>query len=415
MPQGTNVQTLAYQQERVYPKINVLFNRDSILWDKIKKEEANLSSRATRIPLDLLAGGVFSQFDPDGGDMGLGSAITSNFGQITSVYFSQATQFTKLFEWATDANQKAIEPAAERNLRVAVNQMRKGLEALLNSDGSGTLDTVVSTSGTNILNVNNPNQFFDNQYIQVFDPSGPTLRGQVQILSVDTGNKQLQLAAIFPAGTTANDLIVVAGASGVAASSLLGIQYHQTTSNSGQWLQLSRAAYPGKLYTPNLSLNSNSLSPQAVRLALTQLRRRLGIDTPELDDLLWQMNLDQSAAWENTGLIVAEVIQNQLGGDSSQDMLKKRAPKTMAGYPILESNNAVPGRIDGLCMKHWMKTVTKPLGPLEYGGQTQFPTYGGSGGVNASTISYLVWGGNVTTDNPAAGVVITSAAQPAGY
>lgn len=389
--------------------------RDHILWDKIKKEEKNLSSRATRIPLDLLAGGVFSQFDPDGGDLGLGSAITSDFGQISSVYFSQATQFTKLFEWATDANQKAIEPAAERNLRIAIDQMRKGLEALLNSDGSGTLDTVVSTSGTNIITVNNPSQFFDNQYINVYNPTGPVLRAQVQILSVDSGNKQLNLTAAFPAGTTANDLLVVAGGSGVAASSLLGVEYHQTTSNSGQWLQLARSAYPGKLFTPNLSMNSQSLTPQAIRLVETQLQRRLGINTPELDDLMWHMPLDQAAAWENVGLVVAEVIQNQLGGDSSQDMLKKRRPKTMGGYPILLSNNAVPGRVDGLCLKHWMKTVTKPIGPLEYGGQTQFPTYGGSGGVNASTISYIVWGGNVATDNCAAGAILSSCAIPTGY
>lgn len=415
MSQGVNAQTLAYQYERVLGKINSLFNRDHITWDKIKKEVPNLSSRATRVPLDLLAGGVFSQFDPDGGDMGLGSAITSNFGQVTSVFFSQATQFTKYFEWATDASKKAIEPAAERNLREAINQMRKGLEALLNTDGSGTLDTVVSTSGTDVLNVNNPNQFFDNQIIQIFDPSGPTLRGAVQILSVDTGNKQLQLAAIFPVGTTANDLIVVGGASGVAASSLLGIEYHQTTSNNGQWLQLNRASYPGKLYTPNISMNNNSITPQAIRLALAQLRRRLGINTPEMGKLMWQMNLDQEAAWENNAINVAEVIQNQLSGDASQDMLKKKAPATMGGYQILATNNAVPGRIDGLCLDHWMKTVTKPLGPLEFGGQTMFPTYGASGGVNASTISYLVFGGNVITDNPAAGIVITSCAQPSGY
>lgn len=416
MAQGNNAQTVAYQYERVFPKISLLFMRDHILWDKIKREVPNLSSRATRIPLDILAGGNFSQVNPDGGDAGLGSAITADFGQVSSVYFAHATQFTKLFEWATDANQKAIEPAAKRNLTVAIDQMRKGLEGLLNTDGSGTLDTVVSTSGTAVLNVNNPNQFFDNQIIGVFNPTGPVQRGtSVQIQSVDANAKTLTLTGAFPVGTTANDLLVVSGATGVAASSLLGIKYHQSSSTTGTWLQLARATYPGKLYTPNVSLANASITPQVVRLGEAQLKRRLGIDTPEVDDLMWHMNVDQVAAWENVGLIVTQVIQNQLGGSESEDMLKKSQPKTMAGRPIIESLNATPGRIDGLCLKHWCKTVTKPIGPLEFGGQTMFPTYGASGGVNFSTVSYLVWGGNVVTDNPGAGVIFTSCASPSGY
>jgi hypothetical protein len=39
-----------------------------------------------------------------------------------------------------------------------------------------------------------------------------------------------------PAGTQANDLLLVDGSSGVAASSLLGVEYHQVDSNSGTWL-----------------------------------------------------------------------------------------------------------------------------------------------------------------------------------
>lgn len=415
MAQGNNAQTVAYQYERVFPKISMLFMRDRILWDKIKREITNLSSRATRIPLDILAGGNFSQVNPDGGDAGLGSAITADFGQISSVYFAHATQFTKLFEWATDANQKAVEPAAKRNLTVAIDQMRKGLEGLLNTDGSGTLDTVVSVSG-NVITVNNANQFFDNQILGVFNPVGPVQRGSsVQIQSVDANARTLTLTGAPPAGTAASDLLVVSGATGVAASSLLGLKYHQSASTSGTWLQLARSTYPGKLYTPNVSLANQSITPQAIRLGMAQLKRRLGINTPEVDDLNWHMNVDQVAAWENVGLIVTQVIQNQLGGSESEDMLKKSAPKSMAGRPIIDSLNATPGRIDGLCLKHWCKTVTKPIGPLEFGGQTMFPTYGASGGVNFSTVSYLVWGGNIASDNPGAGVIFSSAAVPSGY
>lgn len=418
MPAGGNAQTLAYQFEKVLPRISVTFHRDHILFDKIEKREdvEIISSRAMRIPLDLLAGGQFSQVNPDGGDFGRGSAITANFGQLSSVYFAFATEFTKLLESSTDSKEKAVEPAAKRNLEAAIDQMRKAIEALLNTDGSGTLDTVVSVTSPNVINVNNASQFYDNQYIQVIAGAvGGAIRGAVQILSVDTVGKTLTLTGPYPAGTTAADALLVQGAPNVAAGSLLGVEYHQSSATNGTWLQLDRAAYPGKLTTPNVNFNSTALTPQKVRLMLSLVRRALGIDDPTIDNLMWHMGLEMEAAWENVGLIVTQVIQNQLGGSESEDMLKKSAPKTMSDRPILCSNNAVVGRIDGLCLKHWGRGETQPIGPLEFGGQVMFPVYGASGGLAASTISYLWTGFNLFTDNPRAGVFGSSIAIPSGY
>lgn len=418
MPAGQNAQTLAYQYEKVVPRISLLFQRDHTLFDKIEKRDnlESISSRAMRIPLDILAGGKMSQVNPDGGDFGRGSAITADYAQISSVYFAFATEFTKLMEVATDSNEKAVEPAAKRNLEAAINQFRAGIEALLNSDGSGTLDTVVSVTSPNVINVNNANQFFDNQDIQVFNPSGPTLRGTVTIQSVDANGKALYLTSAYPAGTTANDLLVIAGSTGVASSSLLGVEYHQSNATTGTWLQLQRTSYPGKLTTPAVNFSSTALVPSKVRLMQALVKRTLGVDTPDIDNMMWQMDLDQEAAWENVGLVVSQVIQNQLAkGGESQDMLQKSAPKTMADRPILCSIHAVPGRVDGLCLKHWGRAETQPIGPLEFGGQQLFPIYGGSGGLTAATISYLWCGFNVFTDNPRAGCYGYNIAVPSGY
>lgn len=416
MPQGQNAQTLAYQYEKVKDSISLLFQRDHTFFDKIEKRDnlETISSRAMRIPLDILAGGKFRQVNADGGDFGRGSAMVADFAQLSSVYFAHATEYTKLFEVATESKEKAVAPAAKRNLEAAIDQMRAGIEALLNSDGSGTLDTIVSYANS-VITVNNANQFFDNQDIQIFPALGQVARGTVTILSVDANAKTLTLSAPAPLGTTGGDLLVVDGGAGVAASSLLGIEYHQVDSNSGTWLQLARASYPGKLKTPHVGMNSQALTPQAVRLGLAKVRRALGVETPEIDNLMWHMNLDMEAAWENVGLIVAQVIQNQLGGTESEDMLKKAAPKTMADRPILCSIHAVPQRIDGVCLKHWGRGETQPIEPLEFGGQTFFPVYGASGGVSAATISYLWTGFNVFTDNPRAGVFFDSVALPTGY
>ena len=419
MAQGQNSQVVAYQYEKVLDRVSLLFNRDHTLFDKIevRKNLETISSRAMRIPLDLLAGGKFLQVNPDGGDFGRGSAITADFAQISSVYHAFATEYTKLFEVATDNNEKAVEPAAKHNLEAAIDQMRKGIEGLLNGDGSGTLDTVVSgSSASAVVTVNNANQFFDNQDITFWSAVGGSQRGSSNstILSVDANSKTITLTANAPTGTTAGDIIVVSGGSAAAASSILGLKYHQVDSDTGTWLQLNRTSYPGKLKTPHVAVNAN-LTPQAVRLALAKVKRALGVQTPEIDNLVWHMNVDMSAAWENVGLVVAQVIQNQLGGSESEDMLKKSAPKSMAGRPIIESINATPQRIDGLCLKHWGRAQTQPIGPLNFGGQVLFPIYGTSGGLSAATISYLWAGFNIFTDNPRAGTFLDGITLPANY
>ena len=418
MAQGQNAQTLAYQYEKVVPRIALLFQRDHTLFDKIEKREnlETISSRAMRIPLDLLAGGKLRQVNPDGGDFGRGSAITADYAQISSVFFAFAVEFSKLMEVATDSNDKAVEPAAKRNLEAAIDQFRTGIEALLNTDGSGTLDTVVSVTPPNIITVNNANQFFDNQDIQVFSALGTSSQGTVTVQSVDAINKQIVLTGPYPVGTTTGYLLVVDGASGVASSSLLGVEYHQANpGNTGTWLQLARSSYPGKLVTPYVNFANASLTPSKVRLLLQLIRKALGVDVPDVDNLMWHMDLDMEAAWENVGLVVTQVIQNQLGGNESEDMLKHNLPTNMAGRPILCSIHALPGRIDGLCLKHWGRAETQPIGPLEFGGQQLFPIYGGSGGLSAATISYLWAGFNIFTDSPRAGSFGNNIAIPSGY
>lgn len=420
MPGGTNAQSLAYQKELLYPEISVLFQQDTTLLDKIEEGKDKLkdleqSTRFSRLPLEILAGGKGRQVNPDGGNAGRGSVPTPDVAQMTPVFFDFVTEYSKLYEVATDSKEKAIEPAAKRSMRQAVDQFRAFLESLLNTDGSATLDTVVSATGSQIV-VNNANQFADNMDYQVFSSLGGTNRGPFTVASMDANNKTLFLNGPIPVGTTTGDLLIIDGAPGIAASSLFGVEYHQVNSNTGTWMQLDRSAYPGKLSTPTVNLNNQSLTPQSVRLGLFLVKRALGVNTPDMDGLMWQMNGDQQAAWENTGLIVTQVIQNQLGGSASEDMLKKMAPKTMAGRPILESINAVPGRIDGLCLKHWLKTTTQPFGPLEFGGQTQFPTYSGAdGALQFNTMSVLWCGFQVATTNPRAGVYFQNAAIPANY
>lgn len=417
MAQLQNTQTLALQLERVRDKLELLYERTDTLWGMIKEETDvdPVSTRNMRIPVQALAGGIPSQVNPDGGDFGRGSGTTFDFGQISPVYISIAVEVSKLAEIATNGGEKAIESIAKVEPANAMKQLNKVMDNLLNTDGSGTLDSLVTATSAIQWTVNNANQFMDNMLIDVWSALGGVKRGTVQVLSVDPNSNILYLSGAGLASGVAGDLLLLSGSPGVAGGSLLGILYYQTQSNSGNWLQLPRASYPGKLRTPYVNGNSAALTQQTFRRMLNQLAFALGDDVAEQQKLIWYMNLDMAAAWENVGLAVSQVIHNQLGGSSSEDMIKKAMPQTAAGRKIVKSVHAKPGRVDGLCLSHWGRCENQPIDYLEYGGQTVFPIYGGSGGVTGASIFYYWTGVNVFNANVRAGVYSDTLAITTGY
>src|SRR5439155_7158518 len=117
-------------------------------------------------------------------------------------------------------------------MKEAMAEFNVLMEALLNTDGSNSLDSIVSVSGA-VLNVNNANQFRDNNDYDVWSALSGVFRGTVNVQSVDATNNQLNLAAPPPAGTAAADLLLVNGSAGVAGTGFLGIKYYQVSGNTG--------------------------------------------------------------------------------------------------------------------------------------------------------------------------------------
>jgi hypothetical protein len=414
---GNLAQTIALQREKVRPELPLMYQQDDTLWGEIKSRSdiEVVSSRPTRVPMELLAGGKFRVSNPDGGDLGRGSAVTTDNGTLVPVYFFQASEWTKATEINTDSSEKAIQDYVKLTTKRAMKQFNVNMEAAIQGDGSNTLDTVVSTTGTNQINVNNGNQFSDNLDIDVWAAAFASFRGTTTIQSVDANNKQLNLTAPFPAGTIATDLLLINGSPGAAGTGIFGVTAYQVNSNTGSVMGLSRAAYPGKLSTPRVNAASLPLTPSMARRLEAQIRIALGVNAVEEMDLRFQMNLDSLAAWENTGLNVTTVIQNQLKGDESEDMLKKSAPRTFMGRPIIVNIHAKPQRIDGLALKHWFRVENQPIDYYEVGGQTMFPTYGGSGGLQATTLFYLWTGVNIGQENVRAGVFCDNLPAVTGY
>lgn len=421
MAPGINASTIALQVEAVRPDVPLLYQLDKTLLTLIKKKAKGLqtvSSRAYRAPVEITAGGQFRQFNPDGNNMGRGSAIKTDVLIINQFFTLFAVEYTALAEVATDEKDKAVDNYVTRQMTRMMEQYNAANEAVLAyGDAAGTLDTVVSVSGQ-VVTVNNANQFFDNQIIQAFTAAG-VLLGTFQVLTADALSNTITAdpSTPLPAGMGAGTVLSIDGCVGpsVANSSLAGINTIQLNSNVGNYYGIQRAAYPGRLSTPFIAGNNSFITPQRGRALINLVRTAKGVESTDASKFVWHMNLDQEAALENIGLIVASVIQNQIKGDESLDMLKKTPPKTFGGRPIFPNIHAQPGRIDGLALEHWFRAEIQPLDFYEVNGQTLFPIYGNDGGLASSFITYLWWGWNLCCEDLRAGCYSTGNGIPTGY
>ena len=392
-----------------------MFSQDDTLLRYIEKkgEKDEVSSRTMRIPIRIQGGIPFSQINPDSGDLGLGNNDVYDAAvNLTPVWFNTAVTISKLASVATDSDKKAVENVMKEAFISANKQLRSGIESLLNTDGSGTIDVVTAVNGATIT-TNNPNAFNEGSSYQVFSALGGTNRGSFTVVTTDP-NGGVIVANAAVSGTTIGDLLVINGAAGTAATSLFGLEYHNVDTNSGSWLGLSRSTYPNKLKSPHVAAGGAALSPQIVRQLKLFMERALG-EGAKVDSLVAHMGLEMAAAWEDATIAVTTVQQQAVTGDESLDLLKKNLPATIGGLPIIRSIKAVRGRIDFLNLEHWGTAEIQPIDMFDVGGQTQFQTYGSSGGLNANELFYYWTGLQVWTDNPRANGFVDGISIPSGY
>jgi hypothetical protein len=423
-----NVQSTALQLEHVDEMVALYLQRDDALYGRIDEatDAISVSTRNARFPIQVTNGSQFSQTSADNADMGVGGADDYEVLQLSIVFFDQAVSIAKLPEVATDSKGKAVRDYAKEQMQASLAQFRSGLESLYQSDGSGTLDTIVTASSgsgsgamfSNIT-VNNANNFQDSQIIQVFPNVGGVTRGTFQISSVDSLGKTLWSSQALPStggATQAGDILVVNGASGAAGASLLGLKYYQVNSNTGSLLGLNRSSFPGKLSTPTVNLNGNAITIQALRRMVQLTRVALGDQNPAAKDIIFYAGLDQQAAVENLHLQVAKTIQNEVKNSGAPvDMGTKEPSDEVLGRELFVSVHASAGRIDALCLKNWGRLSTVPVSLYDVGGQNVFPRYGASGGIQTSSQWYYWTGQNLVNRNVRAGAYAQNCGLPSGY
>jgi hypothetical protein len=144
-------------------------------------------------------GGKFSQGTADFDDMGRGSGSTWDVGTLSTLQFRWAFEVSKLAEYATKGNDKAVEDVAVREVAEAMKMFKRFLDCVYQTPGTGQLDTISAISGTTYT-VSNPNIFYFNQDIQVY-PTGlaSASRGMCTVTQVDPLLKTITVNASPPA------------------------------------------------------------------------------------------------------------------------------------------------------------------------------------------------------------------------
>jgi hypothetical protein len=416
----TETQIVGAEVERVNKKLPKMFDLEDYFYSMCEKSSAAqpVSNRAMRIPLKLRPGGRFGHFNPDNGDMGVGDGPTYDKAVITVAHLKYAIQWSKLVEWSSDSDKKAIVDAYQDLLAGAMPEFRRGINALCMTGGNGVLGTVtsVSTSGGNDTVTCSTDGFGVKllrygQPINIYDSTLATNRtaaGEVQInQSPDLANKTYRAPSVT--GITGGDKVVVSGVSGASPVSLLGVPYHNTNASTGTWLGFDRSL------TPEIRANrvnaAGALALPFPRLAMNKVGDRIG-KKEVAKNIKAFMHPCQKQAYEGLGQLVS-IIQ-KTAKDENLDLYFGDGMQ-MAGAPVEDQFMWDKTRIDFLPMDLWIRAEMKAAGFYEVGGRKIFELRGASGGVQTSQIQYLTVSFNIANQNPPAMSYIDALTVPSGY
>lgn len=415
----TESQVAALELEKVLPKIQKAYESEGPFFKEIEKRPAEkVSSRLMRIPLELRPGGDFGYFNPDGGDLGRGGGPTWDKAVVNCVFMKEGIEYTKLVQWSTDSDRKAIAQGVRKLTAGALIELRRQIDAQLMQDGTGSIGLITSDTpagGSNVLLMDSGNGsrlVRHGQQVQVFDTLLTTNRGTATVTGNDSGARQLTLTPQIP-GVVAGDVLVTQGITTPSSfPALLGVPYHHNSASTGTWLGFPRATYP-EVRSNRINAAGNGLTLGLPRLAMNAIGNRLGSDNKYR--LQAWMHPAQMAAYEEIGQLVTVINKSNSGGKNDGLDLYFGGNMTMAGAQVKTSFNWNTKRIDFINMDAWGRAEMLPIGFYKTDGRSIFEIRGASGGVATADIFYMVVGMQTFVNNPGATAYIDNLAVPTGY
>lgn len=412
----TEAQVNALELEKVLPKIRIAYEYDDMFYSSIQKRDVEkISNRQMRVPIQIRPGGKFQYFNPDGGDLGRGGGPQWDKALVNCVFVSENIEYTKLAQWSTDSDRKAITNAVRRLTATALDEMRRQLDAQLMQAGTGVIGTVTTdtpANGSNVLVLNSDGfgarLMRSGQTVQVFNAAMTVNRGKAEITFWDVENKVVHLTPQI-AGVVPTDVIVTDGiTTPLALPALYGVPYHHSNASTGTWLGFNRATNP-EIRSSRVNAGGSAYTLPLARLAMNKIGNRVGLKNG-FKPKAW-MHPAQKQAYEEIGQLVS-IIQKQ-PKEESLDMYFDKMQ--MAGAPVEESFNWNNQRIDFVNNDVWGRGEILPIGFYKTDGRNIFEIRGASGGVATADIFYMVVGTQFFVSNPAATAYIDNLAVPAGY
>lgn len=419
----TNDDVLATEMERVAKDgtLATAYDIDDTFYSEVEKVSGQkVSARAMRVPLKIRPGGRFGYYDPNNGDLGTGDATKYEKGTLTVAHMKIGIQWTLEVELATKSDNQAVIDAVRENMADGMDEFRRHTEAQLQQAGTGVLATVTTVStSAGVDTVTATTDGFGvkllrhGQYISVYNAARTTNRtvnGAVRITYIDYNNQTIKFASV--AGIIATDVILPEGLTGSTPVALYGIPYHSSNATSGSWLGLDRATNP-EIVSTRVDGGGAALALPLGRLAINKLGDRVGIkNAKKLKPRIWT-HPAQAAAYEALGNLVVMINK----GSNKNEGLDLYFGDNMqiAGVPIEQSFLWNRRRMDFILMGLYGRAVMKEPGWHTVAGRKVFEMRGNSGGVAASSISYVTADWNLFHKNPGVNVYIDNLAVPTGY
>jgi hypothetical protein len=343
-----------------------------------------ISRPSFRIPMRVQAGAAPSQGTGNADSMYRGSGSQWADFAVSPVFVFNVCEISWLAQQATDGKEKGLFEVKAQEMKNSLDQAMQGLEALCNSDGTGALDQIPTTATVNsgtgaagpgfssIVGMNIAAAFTDQQNVTVYpSETSSSPRGSFTISYIDPVSQTIYSASALPSGTTTSDYLFIYNgntSTGAAAASILGIRNWQVNSNTGTVGGLSRPSYPGRLSTPTINLGA-PVTPGLAPRALTLLRRALGVNSAAIESMVWHTGSDQGYSMANIYYnLQIPNSQAYQGKDSAPDLSKKMFQDSFGGRKLHISDNALPGRIDGLVLDNWYIGELEPLELYDFGG-----------------------------------------------
>ena len=242
-----------------------------------------------------------------------------------------------------------------------------GREALLNSDGTGTIDVIPSTaiissnSGTGaqtsfISGLPNASRFVDQQTIQVIQANGTARSGTPTISYVDPVALTLWFSTVLPSGTAATDLLVVQGAAGIAGSSVYGKNYWINNSATGTRAGVTISNYPGRFQTPIINFGGSGSLVNSTAQRVESIRMRaLGDDYDANEKSFWYTNYVQGVALADEFYNAGYTRLDQGGNKEVPDVARRNMQPTWGGRDIVYSSTSDQTRMDLFVPEDWWK------------------------------------------------------------